>query len=74
MKYKKDDDTFALKDHKFEDGSLYTGYAKCNTRATLTDDIKITEHGRGKKVWKNGSKYEGQWSNGKPNGKGIFNS
>ena len=74
MKNKKQDDSFAIKDHEFDDGSIYTGYAKCNTRKYLNDSIKIFEHGRGKKVWKNGSKYEGEFSNGKPNGKGVFNS
>jgi len=61
LKNKKEDDTFALKDHKLDDGSVYTGFAKCNTRATLTDDIKIVEHGKGMKNWKNGSKYQGEF-------------
>ena len=46
---------------ELDNGSIYTGYI---------DRKKNTPMGYGSVLWNDGSKYEGEWHEGKPNGKG----
>ena len=36
------------------------------------NNIEVVKHGYGVQIWKDGAKYEGEWVNGKANGKGTF--
>lgn len=45
------------------DGTIYSGQLK---------KLSLVKHGFGKQIWKDGAKYEGEWREGKANGKGTF--
>ena len=58
-----------IHDHELEDGSLYTGQMK----RVIEDGIgMLVSHGRGKQKWPDWAKYEGDWRNGKIEGRGTF--
>ena len=48
------------------DGAFYKGQVKKSAKG---DYLK---HGQGTQIWKDGAKYEGEWKDGKANGKGVF--
>ncbi len=48
---------------KLENGTVYSGQ---------WDPKSCNKEGHGVQIWQDGSKYEGQWVNGKANGKGRF--
>ena len=60
-----------VQDHKMSNGSIYTGQMK---QMNYSDGKKQTmlPHGYGKQQWEDGSKYDGEWIDGKAEGRGTF--
>ena len=68
-------------DMKMYDGSKYRGYLKPVIRNTVNlmevsrekqveKKEDLVRHGPGVQVWRDGSRYEGEWINGRAHGRG----
>ena len=63
----------SVQDHQMGNGSIYTGQMK---QMNYDDGRKQTTlfvpHGHGRQHWEDGSKYDGEWMDGKAEGRGTF--
>jgi len=55
-----------IKERKMPDGTYYTGEIIYKKREKVSDIGTIVAHGKGKKVWKDGTTYRGEWNEGTP--------
>jgi hypothetical protein len=58
-------DMIKLDNIQMPDGTTYSGWM-------LKEGPNMIKHGYGKQLWRDGARYEGEWKEGKANGKGIF--
>lgn len=60
-------------DHQMGNGSVYSGQMK---RVFFDEGEFATNvmlpHGNGLQMWEDGSKYDGEWHEGKAEGRGVF--